>query len=85
MQVLSSEAIDGIVLDWVVSEVSGVESIEAMQERLRPFVPPVIILGPPEIDLQRAASLHRLARQSAVVYVPSMERLLDETVRSDEP
>ena len=43
-------------------------------------MPPVIILGPLEIDVQRAAAVRRLARQSAVVYAPSMDRLLEETV-----
>ncbi len=81
IEILSGAALDGIVLDWVVSEVSGVEFIEEIQNRLRPLVPPVVILGPPEINLELGAALNRLARQSAVAYVASMERLLDETVR----
>ncbi len=72
---------DGIVLDWVVSETCGTAFIERIQALLRPFVPPLIVLGPPEIDLRRAAELRRLSHQSAVAYAPSMERLLDETVR----
>ena len=81
LQILAEESIDGIVLDWVVSEVSGTDFIGQVQTRLRPFVPPVIILGPPEVDLARAKELHRLTRESAVAYAPSMERLLYETVR----
>jgi CheY-like chemotaxis protein len=40
----------------------------------------VIVLGPAELDSQRAAELRRLARTSAVRYAPSLERLLDETM-----
>jgi HAMP domain-containing protein/CheY-like chemotaxis protein/signal transduction histidine kinase len=78
--VLSSEGADGIVVDWVVSEACGVEFIEELQTRFQPFVPPVIVLGPPELDSGRAAQLHRLSRISGVRYAPTLERLLDETV-----
>ncbi len=81
MQILSERTIDGVVLDWVVSEVCGAPFIAHLQSTLQPFVPAVIILGPPEIDLYRAAELRQLGRRSAVAYAPSMERLLDETVR----
>ncbi len=88
LEILTREGMDGIVLDWVVSEISGAGLIEKIQAARQPFVPPVIILGPLEIDVQRAAAVRRLARQSAVVYAPSMDRLLEETVlllhRSEE-
>jgi HAMP domain-containing protein/CheY-like chemotaxis protein/signal transduction histidine kinase len=79
-EICASQHLDGIVIDWAVSEVAGVPFIERMQERLRPFVPPMIVLGPAEFDPRRAAELRRLARSSAVRYAPSIERLLDETV-----
>jgi CheY-like chemotaxis protein len=78
--VLGSEGADGIVVDWVVSEACGVEFLEALQARFQPFVPPVIVLGPPELDSERAAQLHRLSRISGMRYAPTLERLLDETV-----
>ena len=79
-EICAGEHLDGIVIDWAVSEVAGVAFIEQIQERLRPFVPPVIVLGPAELDSHRAAELRRLARASSVRYAPSIERLLDETV-----
>ena len=71
---------DGIVVDWAVSEVGGIDFLEQIQARLTPFVPPLIVFGPRYLDAERAANLHRLSRFSAVRYAPSLERLLDETV-----
>ena len=79
-----SPRMDGIVLDWVVSGAHeadfGVGFIEEVQARFGPFVPPVIILGSPQLDSYHAAQLHRLSRISSIRYAPSLERLLDETV-----
>ena len=72
--------LDGVVIDWAVSNATGVGFIEEMQSLARPFIPPVIILGPPELDSGRAKDLHRLAGVSAVRYTASLERLLEETV-----
>jgi CheY-like chemotaxis protein len=71
---------DGLVLDWVVSDVGGVGLVDELQERLQPYVPPVIIFGAPQLDPEAASMLHRLSRVSAVRYAPSLERLLDESV-----
>jgi CheY-like chemotaxis protein len=79
-EICAGEHLDGIVIDWAVSEVAGTAFIEQTQGRLRPFVPPVMVLGPAELDSHRAAELRRLARVSSVRYAPSIERLLDETV-----
>ena len=88
MEIIASQALDGIVLDWAVSEVGGLEFIEQVQAGWDPFVPPFIILGPSHLDAKRAADLHRLSRVSAVRYAPSLERLLNETAlllhRSDD-
>ena len=83
-----SAGVDGVVVDWVVSESGGAEIIEEIQARFPMLAPPVIVLGPPEIESGRAAQLHRLSRISGVRYAPSLERLLDESVlllhRTDE-
>jgi CheY-like chemotaxis protein len=79
MQTLTS-GVDGIVIDWAVSEVAGIEFIERIQSQLRPYVPPVVVFGPTQIDSKRAAALQPLSRVSSVQYAPSLERLLDETV-----
>jgi HAMP domain-containing protein/CheY-like chemotaxis protein len=78
--IASENAIDGLILDWAVSQVDGLDLIERMQEGDGPRVPPVIIFGPPQLDAQRAAELHRLSKISPVRYAPSLGRLLDDTV-----
>jgi len=72
--------VDGIIIDWVVSESCGVDFIEELQHRFEAMVPPVIVLGPPEIDSMRMTQLHRLSRISGVRYAPTMERLLHESL-----
>jgi CheY-like chemotaxis protein len=88
MQVITSEHLDGIVLDWVISEIAGTDFIEFVQSRLAPTVPPIVVLGGRKLGAGRAAELHWLSRNSAVRYAPSLERLLDETAlllhRSDD-
>ncbi|HEX5430891.1 MAG TPA: response regulator, partial [Bryobacteraceae bacterium] len=80
MEIAVSESLDGIVLDWAVAEVAGIEFLERLQDKLSPHTPPVAILGTPRIDSQKAAELRRLTRASAIRYAPSLERLLQETV-----
>ncbi|HLJ51578.1 MAG TPA: HAMP domain-containing protein [Bryobacteraceae bacterium] len=79
MQVVGSEYLDGIMLDWVMSDSAGVDFIEDVQARLTPFVPPFIVFGSRRLNQEQAAQLHRLSRISSVRYAPSLERLLDET------
>jgi CheY-like chemotaxis protein len=72
--------VDGIVLDWAVSDVSGIDFVRAVQSQFAPFVPAIITFGPSQLDPRRAAELHQLSKLSSVRYAPSLERLLDETV-----
>ncbi len=80
MQVITHEHVDGVVLDWVISQVAGSDFIEELQRRLSPFVPPVVVFGMRKLDSEQAAELQRLSRASSVRYASSLERLLDETV-----
>jgi CheY-like chemotaxis protein len=80
LQVLTSGIFDGIVVDWVLSDVGGIEFIESVQDLLKPHVPPMIVFGSRKVSSNRGSELHRLARTSAVRYAPSLERLLDESV-----
>src|SRR5262249_12853155 len=88
MELVKREYLDGIALDWAVSEVAEAEFIRDLQPRGKRVVSPVANLGPPAIESAKAAELHQLSRASAVRYAPSMERLLDEVVlmlhRSEE-
>jgi len=76
------------VMDWAVSGGADVEFIEALQTRLAPFVPPVIVFGLAKLNSELAADLDRRCQACAIRYVPSLERLLDETMlllhRSEE-
>ncbi|MCU1335096.1 MAG: sensor hybrid histidine kinase [Bryobacterales bacterium] len=76
----SGNRVDGIVIDWAVSDVAGTEFIEKLQAQFAPDVPAVVIFGPAQMNPKRAAALHRLSKVSSVRYAPSLERLLDETV-----
>jgi CheY-like chemotaxis protein len=73
-------ALDGIILDWAVSEAAGIEFIERVQSLSRPQAPVTIAFGPSQLAPARAAALHRLSKVSSVRYAPSLEGLLDETV-----
>jgi CheY-like chemotaxis protein/HAMP domain-containing protein len=88
MDIVSSQPLDGVVMDWAVSGGADVEFIEAIQTRLAPFVPPVIVFGLAKLNSELAADLHRRCQAGAIRYVPSLERLLDETMlllhRSEE-
>jgi CheY-like chemotaxis protein len=72
--------LDGIIMDWAVSEVAGIEFIERVQAQFLPYVPGIIAFGPAQLDPARGAALRRLSRISSIRYAPSLERLLDETV-----
>jgi CheY-like chemotaxis protein len=80
LELLAERRVDGIILDWAVSDLGGIEFIKTLQERFEGSVPPVAILGTPRIDPVRGADLHRVARTSAVRYAPSLERLLNDVV-----
>jgi CheY-like chemotaxis protein len=88
LDAIGNEYLDGIVLDWVTSDSTGVQFIEDVQSRLAPFVPPLIVFGSRKLNQSQASELHRLSRISSVRYAPSLERLLDETMlllhRSDD-
>jgi HAMP domain-containing protein/CheY-like chemotaxis protein len=82
MAVVEREYLDAIVLDWVLPERGGLDFIEAVQSRLATYVPPIIVSGTRELSEEQAAEIHKCARAGAVRYAPSLERLLDETVRA---
>ena len=71
---------DGVVLDWAVSEIGGIDFIAKIQSEFQAHVPAVVIFGSPQLEPERAAALQRLSKSSAIRYVSSLERLLDETV-----
>jgi len=72
--------LDGIVIDWAVSEVAGIDFIETVQAQFLPYVPAIMAFGPVQLDPSRAAVLRRLSKISSIRYAPSLEHLLDETV-----
>jgi len=81
MEAIEKENVDGIVLDWVLPESAGIDFIEAVQVRLSPYVPPIVVSGTRKLSDEQIADIHRCARSSAVRYAPTIEQLFDETVR----
>jgi len=80
VQLLSSSRVDGIVLDWVLPDATGIEFIDSVQSRSALLAPPIIVSGSRPLSDQQVAELHHCARSGPVRYAPTIERLLDETV-----
>ena len=78
---IRQDHIDGVILDCVLPGKEWLEFIETVQARSELFVPPIIVSGTHKLSESQIAEIHRCARASAVRYAPTIERLLDETVR----
>jgi CheY-like chemotaxis protein len=80
MQVVNSEDVHTIILDWVLPDKAGFEFIESVQSKLSPYVPPIIVSGTPKLSEEEIAEIHNMARSSAVRYAPSIERVFAASV-----
>jgi len=77
--VLREQAIDCVVLDLRLPDMSGFELLERMRDdRTLPDLPVVVFTGR-VLSAEEDAQLHMLARSVVVKGVESPERLLDET------
>ncbi|HEX4747958.1 MAG TPA: HAMP domain-containing protein [Bryobacteraceae bacterium] len=81
MEVVGREYIDAIVLDWALTNDTGIEFIETVQGKLAPYIPPIVVSGEQKLSDEQIAEIHRCSRASAVRYAPTIERVLDETTR----
>jgi hypothetical protein len=78
-RVVTGQAFDAVLLDWVLSDRLGAEVIEQVHKVSSHAVPPILVLGTRKLNSARAAELTRLSRASIVRYAPSLERLLEES------
>ncbi len=72
--------LDGIVIDLALGEVPIAQLIEAIQDDTAPHTPPIVLHGRQGAGFELEAEIIRLARNSAIRFVDSTERLLEETV-----
>ena len=74
------QRLDGIVLDLALSEIPVAQLVEAIQTETAPHTPPIVLHGRHGVGFEVEAEIMRLARVSAIRFVDSAERLLEETV-----
>ncbi|MCX6624639.1 MAG: ATP-binding protein, partial [Acidobacteria bacterium] len=72
--------VDGIAIDVALPGVDAAEIAAAVQKRLSPNVPPIILFGSRKLPEAQADRLERLGRNSSVHHAPSLERLLADMV-----
>jgi HAMP domain-containing protein/CheY-like chemotaxis protein len=79
LDILRDQAIDCVVLDLRLPDMSGFEVLEQMRDDERLHDVPVVVFTGKELSPEEDARLHVLARSVVVKGVESPERLLDET------
>jgi CheY-like chemotaxis protein len=76
---LRNDAIDCVVLDLKLPDMSGFDLLESIREDSRLRDIPVVVFTGRELSAEEDARLHTMARSVVVKGVESPERLLDET------
>jgi CheY-like chemotaxis protein len=71
---------DGVVLDLGLSEAPVAGLVDAIQNETAPHVPPIVLHGRLGGGFEVESEIIGLARLSAIRFVDSAERLLEETV-----
>jgi CheY-like chemotaxis protein/signal transduction histidine kinase/HAMP domain-containing protein len=79
LKLLREKAVDCVVLDLRLPDISGFELLEKMSADPALSDVPVIVFTGRELTAQEEAELHAVARSIVVKGVESPERLLDET------
>jgi len=77
--VVRHQYLDGIALDYRLSDIPPAQLAEEIQREIVPL-PPIVIFGPPSPGGEIEAEVRRLARHMVIRYAGSPERLLEETV-----
>ena len=80
LAVVRQKYLDGIVLDFRLSDIPAAQLVKEIRAETSPQAPPVVICGPPNPGGEVEAEIRRLAWQSVVRYAESANRLLEETV-----
>jgi CheY-like chemotaxis protein len=79
LAVVKQQYLDGVVVDWGLSDIAAVQLLEEIQAAISP-TPPIIICGPPNAVPWLESEIRRWARKSVVRYAESPDRLLAESV-----
>ncbi len=79
LDILRSEAIDCVVLDLRLPDMSGFDVLQELRQESHLSEIPVIVFTGRELTPEEDAQLHIMARSIVVKGVESPERLLDET------
>jgi len=79
LQILRDQAIDCMVLDLRLPDMSGVDVLGKVRDELELADLPVVVFTGKELSAEQDAQLQELARKVVIKGVESPERLLDET------
>jgi CheY-like chemotaxis protein len=79
LEILREEAVDCVVLDLRLPDITGFELLERMGSDAGLSDVPVVVFTGRELTAEEDAQLHAVARSIVVKGVESPERLLDET------
>jgi HAMP domain-containing protein/CheY-like chemotaxis protein/GAF domain-containing protein len=79
LDILRSEAIDCVVLDLRLPDMSGFDVLEKLRQESALAEVPVVVFTGRQLTPEEDAQLHTMARSIVVKGVESPERLLDET------
>ncbi|MDP9066108.1 MAG: response regulator, partial [Pseudomonadota bacterium] len=79
LETLHDAAVDCVVLDLKLPDMSGFEVLEAIRDDVKLCDLPVVVFTGRELSAEEDARLHTMARSVVVKGVESPERLLDET------
>jgi CheY-like chemotaxis protein len=80
LRIAAGQSIDGIIADLVLPDMHSVSLIESLQTGEPVYIPPVIVISRTEPSQSDLAAIGRVARNSAVRYAATLDRLLDEAV-----
>ena len=80
LAVLKQQYLDGIVLHLQLEDIAPLQLIEEIQNQLRPYVAPIIIMATRHLTAEEERRLPSLARTSVIKRAQSPERLLDDSV-----
>jgi HAMP domain-containing protein/signal transduction histidine kinase/CheY-like chemotaxis protein len=80
LAVVKQQYLDGIVIHRHVEDIGPLQLVEEIQELTGPSAPPAVFVTNRTISSEEEMDLARLARNSLIRVVHSLERLLDESV-----
>jgi len=80
LAIVGHRYLDGIAIDMQITDIPAAQLVEEVQSELGSHTPPILLCGPPVLEVDAEAVVRSLARHSVVRYVDSLDHLLEETV-----